>query len=102
MRARSMLKRRRVVSKGTERKKRRSKGLNGTWRCLGEQSGPIDGGQSDPSDLDGMSTLWAEAFDESVAMAMAVVEEWVDGQVIGESLQVLDSGMASDARAAVM
>ena len=35
-------------------------------------------------------------------MAMAVVEEWVDGQVIGESLQVLDLGMASDARAAVM
>ena len=102
MRARWMSKRRRVVSKGIERMKRRSKGRNGTWRCLGEQSGPSDGEQSDPSDLDGKSTLWAEAFGECVAMAMAVVEELVDGQVIGESLQVLDLGMASDARAAVM
>ena len=33
---------------------------------------------------------------------MAVVEEWVDGQVIGENPQVPDLEMASDARAAVM
>lgn len=97
-----MLKRRRVVLKGIERTKRRSKGRNGTWRCLGEQSGPSDGERSDPSDLDGKSTLLAEAFGESVAMAMVVVEEWVDGQVIGESLQVPGLGIASDTRAAVM
>lgn len=83
-----------MVSTGIVRTTRRSKGRNGTWRCLGEQV--------DPSDAGGMSTLWTEAFGDSVAMAVAVVEEGVVGLVIAENLQVPDLGRVFDARRVVV